>query len=77
MSIQRHPGYVKKFVEFQSHLMSARQAQRRLDVALRSRSTSPVELQRLQEQAEIAWTKSDRSGSEFARAKMVPAGAAA
>jgi hypothetical protein len=67
---RHHPGYIKKFVEFQSNLMTARQAQRRLDVALRTRSTSPGELQRLQEQAEILWTKSDKAGSEFARAKM-------
>lgn len=77
MSINRQPGYVKKFVEFQHHLMTARQAQRRLDTALRCRHTSHVELQRLQEQAEIAWTKSDRSGSEFARAKVAPSGALA
>lgn len=71
---RHHPGFLKKFVEFQSKLMTARHAQRRLDVALRSRA-SAGELQRLQEQAELMWTKSDKAGSEFARAKMNTTGA--
>lgn len=73
MSIATRPkpdGFLQKFTSFQTVRLSAQRAQRRLDLALRSRNPSAQEIARLQDEAETLWTQSDRVGSEFARAKQ-------
>lgn len=72
-TLPKAAGYLQALSTYQIAQSSARRAQRRLDMLLRQRGASPQELESLSLEVEELWSRVDRAGSAFARAREVTA----